>query len=214
MTIRKHCDNRGEWLEARQKQGIGASEAAAIMGLSPWKTGQQLWEEKTWRTKPGEITGNSSIDIGNRMEPALREFFAIDHSEYSIEHYPFDILYQAERPWLFATLDGELTRKSDGAKGILEIKTATPRGKAGWAEWDGKAPAHYQIQVCHQMLATGWDYAIIYAALYHANGDITLRELEYYREDYEQDLKELLDAETRFYHYIQTDTRPPLKIRF
>ena len=36
---------KNEWLEYR-KQGIGGSDAAAIMGLNPWKTAMDVWLEK------------------------------------------------------------------------------------------------------------------------------------------------------------------------
>ena len=38
--------NREEWLQARRR-GIGGSDAAAVLGLSPWKSNVRLWEEKT-----------------------------------------------------------------------------------------------------------------------------------------------------------------------
>ena len=38
------CKSREEWLEAR-KGGLGASDAGAYMGASPWKSNEQLWKE-------------------------------------------------------------------------------------------------------------------------------------------------------------------------
>lgn len=37
--------NSPEWLAFRRK-GIGASDAAAVLGLSKWTTNVELWEEK------------------------------------------------------------------------------------------------------------------------------------------------------------------------
>ena len=48
------CKDRAEWLEAR-KDGLGASDAAALLGLSPWKTNVQLWEEKCGLVIPEDI---------------------------------------------------------------------------------------------------------------------------------------------------------------
>ena len=42
---------RDEWLEVRKK-GIGSSDAAAAIGLSPYKSQLELWMEKTGRS-PG-----------------------------------------------------------------------------------------------------------------------------------------------------------------
>lgn len=42
---------RDEWLTVR-KHGIGSSDAAAVVGLSPYKSQLELWMEKTrcWLT--------------------------------------------------------------------------------------------------------------------------------------------------------------------
>ena len=42
------CESRGDWLKQRSSR-IGGSDAAAVLGKSPWKTNQRLWEEKTGR---------------------------------------------------------------------------------------------------------------------------------------------------------------------
>ena len=46
--------NRTEWLKERNN-GIGASDAAAILGLSPYMSNQRLWEIKTGRFVPEDI---------------------------------------------------------------------------------------------------------------------------------------------------------------
>ena len=40
--------NREQWLQVRQ-QGIGSSDAAAAVGLNPYKSALELWLEKTGR---------------------------------------------------------------------------------------------------------------------------------------------------------------------
>ena len=37
---------REEWL-ARRRSGIGGSDVAAVLGLSPWKSPRQVWLDKT-----------------------------------------------------------------------------------------------------------------------------------------------------------------------
>ena len=48
------CKSRKEWLEAR-KGGLGASDAGAYMGVSPWKSNEQLWKEKCGIVEPEDI---------------------------------------------------------------------------------------------------------------------------------------------------------------
>lgn len=199
MLNRIECLSREDWLKARF-QGIGGSEAAAAVGLSPWMTPLELWRLKTGQTKAKDLSGNAAVEQGVRMEPILRDFFAAMHTEYSVEHHPYDILFQEERPFIFASLDGELTEIETGRKGILEIKTGTPSG-AKWKEWaDGNMPQNYYIQTIHQLLATGYDFVRLFACLYSMNGDKTIKEYEIERSDVEEDLAWLLEQETRFWN--------------
>lgn len=212
MLIRIHFEDRESWLAGRQEQfGFGGSEAAAAIGLSPWETPIELWKRKIGLNPPKDLSGNAAVEQGNRMEPILRAFYAGMHPEYHIEHYPFDILFQEERPWMFASLDGELL--TDDRRGILEIKTATPNGKAGWEKWaDGKMPQNYYVQCLHQLLATGYDFVNLFAALYSMNGDITLREYEIEREDVKNDLDWLLQEETKAFGYLERGEMPPQRL--
>lgn len=75
------CKDRAEWLEAR-RDGLGASDAAAVLGISPWKTNVQLWEEKCRLVQPEDIGDKPAVQYGNDAEPLLRQFFALDHPEY------------------------------------------------------------------------------------------------------------------------------------
>lgn len=241
--LRRRLPDREAWLEARQEQGIGASEAAAICGYSQWQTRTELWEIKTGRRQRNDISSKDYVERGHLMEGAVRDFYAALHPEYEIEHHPYDILYHSERPWLFATLDGEITETgfkdppegtrrilihADGdteelqtgqvpfiRRGILEVKTSAPNNKAAWAEWDGRIPDAYYCQCCHQLLATGWDFVVLQPALWHRNGDITLKDAYVIeRSEHEADLAWVLEQETEFWNSVQTGKRPGAPIRF
>jgi len=63
---------REEWLEVR-KQGIGSSDAAAAVGLNPYKSQLELWLEKTGRDtglpKTDPDDEESAMYWGNVLEP-------------------------------------------------------------------------------------------------------------------------------------------------
>lgn len=234
--------DRAAWLAGRSERGIGASEAAAVCGMSPWLSKNELWELKRGIRKAKDISDNAEVQRGVSMEGAVRDFFSALHPEYGIEHHPYDILYQEERPWLFSTLDGEITESGwkdppEGTRhiyipaggepvekpvgrvpfvrhGVLEIKTASPNGKDGWAAWERRVPDHYYCQVLHQLLATGYDFAILQAALWTRSGDIILREYRFDRSDCEEDMTWLLTQEKDFWESVQTGKRPGATIRF
>ena len=62
-----------EWLEFR-KSHLGASDAGTIMGLNPWSTSLQLWQEKClgW-TKDV----NDAMRRGTNMEEKARDAYSI-----------------------------------------------------------------------------------------------------------------------------------------
>lgn len=44
-------ENRAEWLDGRKK-GMGGSDVAAALGLSPWRTPVELWQDKRGESDP------------------------------------------------------------------------------------------------------------------------------------------------------------------
>ncbi|GIV50738.1 MAG: hypothetical protein KatS3mg038_1259 [Candidatus Kapaibacterium sp.] len=48
---------------------LGASDAPAVLGLSPWRTAWEVWAEKTGRID--SWTGNAATSAGQLLEPAV-----------------------------------------------------------------------------------------------------------------------------------------------
>ena len=110
---------RQDWLE-RRKAGIGASDAASIIGLSPYRSNVQLWREKTGREAGKDISGFPYVQYGIEAEKHLRNLFALDYPQYAVQYTPYEIIKNPEHAFIMATLDGELC---DGKRrGVLEIK--------------------------------------------------------------------------------------------
>lgn len=208
-----HFDNREDWLKGRDYiKGLGGSDAAAACGLSRHKSQMLLWAEKTGKTKPKDLSGVDYVQMGVKTEGPMRELFAAMHPELEILHKPFDIYRQAERPWCFATLDGDIRDRATGDRGILEIKKADCMNKADRERWMGRVPEEYFCQVLHQLAATGYEFAYLWALLRHGDGSCTLREYYFPREAYRDDLKELLRMETLFMEMVQSGRVPPAKL--
>lgn len=206
----KTYHNRKDWLAARQAiQGIGGSDAAAAVGMSRRKSMVQLWREKSGRAAAKDLSGVDYVQLGVKTEGPMREIFAALHPELEIVHRPFDIYRQTERPWLFATLDGEIRDRGTGDMGVLEIKKADCMNRREREEWDGRVPDEYFCQVLHQLLATGYSFAWLWALLLHGDGSCTLREYYFPREDYEGDLAWLAKGEDKFIGYLRSGRVPP-----
>lgn len=138
------------WLEERRK-GIGGSDVAAIMGLSPWKTAYQVYREK--RKEVEDWSGNELTDWGKRMEPAIRQWYS-DQTGRDVR-LPDKIMYHPQHPFMLASLDGFT---DDGR--VVEIKTA--RNGKDWGEPEtNQIPDYYAVQVHHYMTITGFQVADI-----------------------------------------------------
>lgn len=210
-------DNRADWLKARLK-GIGASEASSVLGLNPYKNNVELWEEKTGRRIAKDISDKPCVAYGNDAERPLRELFALDHPQYVVGYNAFEMVANLKNyPFIFATLDGDLFEPypTPGRKGILEIKTTEIQRSEQWKQWENQIPNNYYIQVLHQLLATGYDFAILKAQIkWHKNGEmqLTTRHYTMERKDVQSDINELLKAEIEFWQCVQEDRRPNLII--
>ena len=214
MLNRRAFPDREAWLRGRQEfPGIGASEAAAIVGLSRWTSPIRLWREKTGRDPPKEISGNANVRFGTAAEEHLRALFMLQHPELSLSYHAYDFLYQEERPWLRCTLDGELTEIDSRENGILEVKTAELSAKADWEAWNGKIPEYYLCQILHQFQATGFSFAYLYAMLLALDGTAALRSYYFRREDYTKDMAWLLDREEKFWNNVTEDKMPGTILR-
>ena len=139
---------RAQWLEERRK-GIGGSDIAAILGLSPWKTPFQVYQEK--RGEVGDWEGNEATDWGKRMEPAIRQWYS-DQTGRSVR-LPDKIMYHGKYRFMLASLDGFTDDRR-----VVEIKTA--RSGKGWGEpGSNEIPDYYALQCQHYLIVTGFEVA-------------------------------------------------------
>lgn len=206
-------ESREDWLAGRDKiLGIGGSDAAAAVGHSKWKSMVQLWREKSGRSRAKDLSGVEAVQMGIRTEGPMRDLFAALHPEMEIKHRPFDIYHQSDRPWLFATLDGEIRDRATGDMGVLEIKKADVMNRRDREEWDGRVPDDYFIQILHQMLATGYDFVYLWALQRHGDDTCTLREYYFPKDDYSGDLDWLEAEEEKFMGYVRSGRVPPASL--
>lgn len=204
--------NREQWLRER-KRGIGASEAGCIIGANPWKNARHLWEEKTGRISAPDLTGKPAIEFGKNAESHVRELFLLQNPEYKCEYHEFRMYCNFDRPYIFATLDGELWCEQYG-KGIYEGKTTEIQTVKQWEEWDDRIPQHYYVQCLHQMAACSWaKYVVLNAFIkYTAKGGkkcATVRPFTIFRKDVECEIDYLIKCEERFWEQVQNGDPPP-----
>ena len=201
---------REEWLEMRQKVGIGGSDAGTVLGLNPWCSNVQLWKYKTGQEQPEDISDKPAVKFGKVAEEHIRELFRLDYPAYNVDYHEFWMYCNDRALWQFATLDGELT-DDVGRMGILEIKTTTIMNKTQWDEWEEGIPQRYYAQVLHQLSATSWEFAILRAYIrYYKNGEFraAVRDYRIERKDVLGDIAYLCDCEREFMECVRSG-KPP-----
>lgn len=191
------CTDNAEWLQQRTK-GVGGSDVAAIMGLSPWRTPMQVWLEKTGREQPQDISDKPYVAFGNTMEPVIGKWYAEQFPTFTVRRVNA-ICQSISRPWAQASLDYEVY---DGRRwGVLEIKTARTA-----QDWQEGVPAYYLTQVTHYLSVTGRAFA--YVAVFFRD---TCEFKAFYIERDEEDIAAVDSAVDTFWHdYVEAGIMPQL----
>lgn len=191
--------HRDDWLTVR-KGGIGSSDAAAAVGLNPYKSQIELWMEKT-----GRDTNLPKVDPKDQTSPmywgTLLESIVAAHYTMRSGHKVRRInavLQHPTEPWMLANLDREVLGSTDVQ--ILECKTAGINGARLWKEG---VPEYVQLQVMHQLAVTGKQCADV--AVLICGQDLQIHRIE--RD--EAMITKLIELERAFWHYVETDTPPP-----
>lgn len=153
MTILE-LDQGNELWQTWRKAGLGSSDAATIMGASPYMTAEQLMNIKTGQVER-DRKFNPKLNRGRDLEPLARALYSklrkIDVRPVCVIHDSYD--------WLRASLDG---LSFDNSR-VLEIKCIN-KGDHLLA-LNNQVPPQYWPQVQHQLLVTGlrdldyWSYS-------------------------------------------------------
>lgn len=202
-----------QWLEERKK-GIGGSDASAVIGMNPYKTNIQLWEEKTGKKEAEDISNKDYVQYGINAEYHLRELFKLDYPQYQVTYNQFKMYKNPEHQFIFATLDAELIDRDTGEKGILEIKTTNILQSMQKEKWNDKIPGNYYVQCLAQLLATGWDFVILKAQLKTEwDGEVRIQTKHYTikRSEVLADIEYLKQKEIVFWNeFVLKDRKPNL----
>lgn len=158
---------REQWLEYRRK-GIGGSDAAAVLGISPFRTGRDLYYDKLNIVTADDAENWVQLEVGTLLEPLVAKIFA-HKTGYKIYRRPF-MFRHPQYPWMLADLD-YMVELSDGTSAILEIKTTNYNAKDNWW-YNGEeiVPIYYESQGRHYMAVMNID-RVYFCCLYGNSED-------------------------------------------
>lgn len=180
-----------EWKALRGKY-IGGSDAAAVVGLNPYRSQFALWAEKTGKV-PG-FEGNLATEVGTYLEEFVAQIFARETGK-KVRRANQSFL-NSDYPWAIANIDREIVGEDAG----LEIKTTSELNLRKFK--GGEYPAQYYCQAVHYMAVTGkkrWYLAVL----------IGNREFKWFViERDEAEIKALMEAEEMFWEFVQKNIPP------
>ena len=197
--VKTNTLSRDEWLDVR-KQGIGSSDAAAAVGLNPYKSQLELWMEKTGRDaelpKPDPEDTTHPVYWGTLLEPIVAAAYTKQTGRKVRKNNA--VLQHPEIPWMLANIDREVLGSEEVQ--ILECKTA---GEFGARLWKEGVPEYIQLQVQHQLAVTGKEAADV--AVLMCGQQLQVHRI--HRD--EAIIAKLMELQERFWHYVTSDTPPP-----
>ena len=163
------------WLEYRRK-GIGGSDAAAILGVSPFATARDLYYDKLNLVGYEDRESNwVAKKVGHLLEDLVAEIFHVKtgYRIYQIKK----MFYYPLHPFMLADIDYFIDLPN-GKRAILEIKTTHYQAKDHW--WrDGEevVPINYEVQGRHYMCVMNVD-EVFFCCLYsNSENDVIIRHI-------------------------------------
>ena len=142
IELGHHEPNTPEWDNLRS-QGLGGSEIAAVVGLSPWQSRFSLWHLK--RGNIGKQNVNAGMHWGTLLEPVICDHFASKRDMLDVQEA--GTYRHHEREWQLANVDRLLWDDEHGYVGILEVKTASAFDAHEWGRGPEDIPPYYRCQV-------------------------------------------------------------------
>lgn len=186
-----------EWLKWRT-HGISASDAAVLMGESPYKTPWRLWAERVGKVVADDLSRNPNVLRGKAYEDTARAAY---DSLFGTTLFP--TCGEADQcPILRASFDG---LDEHGRPGELKVPSDKTFEDVATKGTDSRAYKVYWHQVQHQLYVAGADMGRLFFYSPTMNQALPFeisRDEEY--------LKRLLEKSLEMWTFIQTGKAPPL----
>ena len=154
---------RDDWLNYRRR-GIGGSDVAAILGVSPFRTARDIYYDKLGvvAVEPDESNW-VPLEVGNLLEDLVARIFQkkTGYRVFKIKK----MFYHPKHQFMLADVD-YFVELPDGTIALLEIKTTNYNAKDNW--WlDGReiVPVYYELQGRHYMAVMDYD-RVFFCCLY------------------------------------------------
>ena len=133
---------------------LGGGDAAAILGLSRYRTALGVWAAKTNQIAHKDISQELPVKLGNMLEEAVSQLFT-EETGKQLKTLK-DTIFHPKYKMLGGNLDRELIDEN----AFFEAKTTNSFKQSEWEE-EGEIPIEYQIQCHHYLAISGYNRAYI-----------------------------------------------------
>jgi putative phage-type endonuclease len=180
------------------EHGIGNLDAAAAIGLNPFKSQMRLWMEKTGREhllQPTDARDDEPTYWSQLLDPIVAAHYTLRTARRvrrinTVQQHP-------QHPWMLARITREVVDVPD-----VQLLEYICVGTRGVALWEKGLPNHVRINALHQLAVTGLR-AVDLAVL------ICGQELQVHRvERDEAEIARLIRAERSFWRGVELDQAP------
>lgn len=197
----------GPQVTPHKRLTIGGSDAAAVLGISPWQSQVQLYLRLIDQLPPEDMADKPWLEWGNLLEPVVAKVYERITGNPT-RRVPRQ-LYHREHPFLTGHIDRQIyvqrrIRSKRSPRGVLEIKTALYDDEEWGPEFTDQVPQHYLVQPLHYMAVGGFDYAHL-VVLFLAKRETRIYQIE--RD--EEMIRGLVDTEVEFWHQHVMRHVPP-----
>ena len=198
MVIRKIPTSnmsKEDWMKLRFTT-IGGSDAAAILGLNPYKSPYALWAEKTGKVIPEDISQKEAVRLGTDLEDYVaHRFMESTGKKVRRENYT---VFRDDMPYAHANYDRLVIGENAG----LEIKTTNALHLSKFK--NGEFPANYYCQCVHYMMVSGLKRWYLAALVLGIDFKVFVIDRD------EAEIEALRMAEEDFWNLVQNDQPPEI----
>jgi len=185
----------------RRRHGIGGSDAAAVVGVSPWRGPLDVWSEKVGLVEPEE-RDEEFLALGTVLEPYVAARYERETGLKvvpGVERWKDGLAVHPRWPWQRAHPDAVILSEARG-EGVLQIKSTGFDDE----EWKDGAPLHYTVQVQHEIAAADFQWGVL-AVLFGAPA-FHFRFFEFERDH--EFIGALTETEAEFWRHVEEKIQP------
>lgn len=194
--------DREAWL-AERRNGLGASDVSAALGINAWKSPYVLWAEKCGLLPEEDLAAESeAVEWGLRLEgPIIKAFAEKTGRLVEVPESP-TLAVHPSIPFLRCTVDALQRKAAEEPLGDLQIKTTSAYKADEWK--DGAVPLMYQVQVQAELFVTGLAWGSIACLI--GGQRLVYRDIE--RDD--AFIEALVPHLEQFWSCVQSQTPPDI----